>query len=162
MMASARAPQNGGFTLIEVLIAILVLSIGLLGLAALQISGLQNGQQSYQRAQASALAYDIADRMRANRAVAAAGGYTVAMGALPSAAASPDCSTATCSATQLAAWDIANWALRVKSTLTNGDAVILCTACASGTVQAIIVSWQEKAAGAAGLTTESFRIYVSP
>lgn len=55
-----------GFSLIEVLVAIVVLSIGLLGLAALQVSGLRVGQSSFYRAQAAQLATDMADRLRAN------------------------------------------------------------------------------------------------
>jgi type IV pilus assembly protein PilV len=55
-----------GFTLLEVLIALLVLSIGLLGLAALQTTGLRSNQMASMRTTATQLAYDIADRMRAN------------------------------------------------------------------------------------------------
>ena len=57
---------DGGFTLIEVLIALLVLSIGLLGLAALQVTGLRETQMARMRTQAVLLTYDMADRMRAN------------------------------------------------------------------------------------------------
>jgi type IV pilus assembly protein PilV len=55
-----------GFSLIEVLVALLVLSIGLLGLAALQAQGLRFNHDAYVRTQATHLAYDIVDRMRAN------------------------------------------------------------------------------------------------
>lgn len=58
--------NNKGFTLIEVLIAMLVLAVGLLGLAALQVTGLRNNLSAYHRSQATILAYDMADRMRAN------------------------------------------------------------------------------------------------
>ena len=64
-----------GFSLIEVLIALLVLSVGLLGLAALQANTLQFNQSAYLRSQATNLAYDMADRMRANREAALAGAY---------------------------------------------------------------------------------------
>lgn len=57
---------NGGYTLLEVLIALVVLSIGLLGLALLTGMGLQDNTRAYQRSLAVFLAYDIADRMRAN------------------------------------------------------------------------------------------------
>jgi type IV pilus assembly protein PilV len=66
-----------GLTLVEILIALLVLSIGLLGLAALQTSSLRFNTSSYYRTQATALAYDFADRMRANRQAALNGQYTV-------------------------------------------------------------------------------------
>ena len=58
--------KNAGFTLIEVLIAMLVLAVGLLGLAGLQATSLRNNQSAYNRSQATQLAYDLADRMRAN------------------------------------------------------------------------------------------------
>ncbi len=64
-----------GFTMIEVLVAILVLSVGLLGIAALQLSSLKVNQGAYYRSQASILATDILDRMRANRNAYLAGNY---------------------------------------------------------------------------------------
>jgi type IV pilus assembly protein PilV len=56
-----------GFTLIEVLITVVIFSIGLLGLAGLQVKGLTLAQDSMQRTTATLLANDMADRMRANR-----------------------------------------------------------------------------------------------
>jgi type IV pilus assembly protein PilV len=67
----------GGFTLIETLVAVLVLSIGLLGIAALQLTSLQSNSTATQRSQATFLAYDIVDRMRANKRQAVAGAYNV-------------------------------------------------------------------------------------
>lgn len=58
--------RETGFSLLEVLIAIVVTSIGLLGLAAMQATGLRNNHSAYHRSQATVLAYDIADRMRSN------------------------------------------------------------------------------------------------
>jgi type IV pilus assembly protein PilV len=72
-----RTAQRG-MTLIEILVAIVVLSIGLLGLAGLQLKGLQVGQGSTYRWQAAMLAEDIADRIRADRANAAA--YQMTLG----------------------------------------------------------------------------------
>ena len=57
-----------GFTLLEVLIAIVITSIGVLGLAGLQAASLRNNHSAYLRGQATLLAYDMADRMRANMA----------------------------------------------------------------------------------------------
>lgn len=56
-----------GFTLLEALVALLVLSIGLLGLAALQARGIAYSHDAYVRSQATFLAYDIMERMRARR-----------------------------------------------------------------------------------------------
>lgn len=57
---------GAGFTLIEVLITLLILAIGLMGVAALQFRGLQYNHDAYMRSQINFLAYDIADRMRIN------------------------------------------------------------------------------------------------
>jgi len=72
------APLDGGFTLLEVMIALLVLSIGLLGLAALQTSALRTGQMADMRTRAVHAAADMVERMRANPAGTAAGQYEIA------------------------------------------------------------------------------------
>ena len=71
---SAPSPQ-AGFTIIEMLIAVLVISIGLLGMAGLQTTGIQQSHNSYLKTQASMLAYDMADRMRSNLQGVNAGNY---------------------------------------------------------------------------------------
>ncbi len=64
-----------GMTLLEVLIAVLVSCIGLLGLAGLQTASVRFNASAYYRSQATSLAYDLADRMRANREAALDGDY---------------------------------------------------------------------------------------
>ena len=59
--------KNKGFTLLEVLITVVILAIGLLGLAGLQVNGMKNNLSAEQRGLASQLAYDMADRIRGNR-----------------------------------------------------------------------------------------------
>lgn len=76
MMSSRRGTQEGA-TLIEVLVAIVVLSIGLLGLAGLQATSVQSNYGAFYRSQATILAADITDRMRANRKAAQAGDYNL-------------------------------------------------------------------------------------
>lgn len=63
-MNSRRA--QGGFTLVEILVTVVLISVGLLGIAALQLTTLRGNQESYVRSQASVLAGDILDRIRAN------------------------------------------------------------------------------------------------
>jgi len=67
-----------GLTLIEILIALLVVSVGLLGLVTMQTSSVKFSTSAYQRTQATALAYDMVDRMRGNRLAALNGDYNVA------------------------------------------------------------------------------------
>jgi len=74
------AHRARGFTLIEALVALVVLSIGLLGVAALQLTSLRSNHSSAMRSQATFLAYDIIDRMRANREAAVDGLYDIALG----------------------------------------------------------------------------------
>ena len=78
--AAAERRTSGGFTLVEVLVTLVILSVGLLGIAALHTASLRNNLDSALRSQASALAADIADRMRANRNAALDLQYNLALG----------------------------------------------------------------------------------
>jgi type IV pilus assembly protein PilV len=70
-------PRHGGFTLLEVMIALLVLSIGLLGLAALQTTGLRTSQMADLQTRAVQATADMVERMRANAAGTTAGQYDI-------------------------------------------------------------------------------------
>jgi type IV pilus assembly protein PilV len=67
--------QSRGFTLIEVLVTVVILAVGLLGLAGLQVTSLNNQMESYQRAQAMLMLEDMANRIRSNAAAAKVGAY---------------------------------------------------------------------------------------
>lgn len=71
---------SAGFSLVEVLVALVILSIGLLGLAGLQTRGVRDNHGAYLRTQATLSAKDLVDRMRANRSAALAGAYDVDFG----------------------------------------------------------------------------------
>lgn len=95
-MRAGRARSLGrkasGFTLIEVMIAVLVLGIGLLGFALLQTMNVRFAQSANQRTQATNLSYEMLDQMRTNRIAAAnySGSYTATTaGCLPGAGVSP-------------------------------------------------------------------------
>jgi type IV pilus assembly protein PilV len=92
-----------GVTLVETLIALLVLSIGLLGLAGLETASLRFNTSAYYRTQATALAYDLADRMRANRQAALANAYNVGF-QNPVPACGAVAAGATISEQDIAAW----------------------------------------------------------
>ncbi len=112
-----------GFSLIEVLVALLVLSIGLMGLAALQITSLQFNTGSYFRTQATFLAYDIVDRMRANiNAVTDSDGNGYDQPTTTKVASSTDCDLTSCTSLQLAAYDVRKWYDRAVATLPNVEA----------------------------------------
>lgn len=80
-MKHRRASQHGtgqrGVSMIEVLVSVVVLAIGLLGLAALQATALKNNLAALQRTQASMLGYFMLDAMRADSAEAVNGGYNI-------------------------------------------------------------------------------------
>ncbi len=113
MNAAVQSRLNLGFSLIEVLIALVVLAIGLLGLATLQMTSLQFNSDAYLRSQATVLAYDVADRMRSNMTGVIAGNYTVAAeaNANTTVATYAACSASTCNCTGTASCSVANMAL---------------------------------------------------
>src|SRR5262249_19574555 len=71
----AQPRQQHGFTLVEALVALVVLSIGLLGVAKLVMGAVHADDSAYMRGQATQLAYELLDQMRANRPGATAGFY---------------------------------------------------------------------------------------
>lgn len=120
---SAAAPSHPGrqrgFTLIEVMIAVVVLSIGLLGVAALQLTAKKSSHQAWQRAQAVLLADSLLERVRINPSAAAAyhtGVGNSALGGGTLGTPARDCSTQTCTAAQMATWDLWNWERRLDGT----------------------------------------------
>lgn len=96
---------QGGMTLLEVLITLLVFSIGLMGSASMQVTGLRLNQSAHLRTLAVIQAYDLADRIRANQAGVAAGAYD----SISNTPANPGCATNGCSPEQIAQLDIHEW-----------------------------------------------------
>ncbi len=103
--------RTRGFTLVEALVALLVLSVGLLGVGMLQLSSLSNNYASSLRSQATFLAQDITDRMRANRDNAEGGAYDIALGAAGAAGT-------------IAGDDLIAWKAALNATLPDGDGSI--------------------------------------
>ena len=95
-----------GFSLIEVLVALVILSIGILGLATLQTASLNFNTGASQRTQATILAYDMADRMRANRQAALASEYNIAFQS-PAPACAPPSLAGTMAEQDISAWRMA-------------------------------------------------------
>lgn len=128
-----RLPQSSrGVGLIEVLIAVLVMAIGLLGIAALQATALRNSQSAFERSQAVVQTYAILDAMRANPTAVAAGSYNLAK-----TCTAP---TAPASTAGLVSWDQYNWLSSLKGAM--GDSTCGQIACASN-VCTITVHWND-------------------
>ncbi|MCP1726271.1 type IV pilus assembly protein PilV [Natronospira proteinivora] len=97
--------------MLEVLISLLVLSIGLLGLASLQVAGLQNNHSAYLRSQATLLSYEIVDSMRANRQAALQGAYNLdSYGDTPNG-----------NGNEAVTWDLDDWLSNLDNTLPEGQ-----------------------------------------
>lgn len=149
MNHSPHQRSAAGFSLLEILIAVVVLSIGVLGMASLQFASLRSNQQSYQRSQATALVSSLLDRMRANQAVAATGAYALAVSTTPTAVTT-DCATVSCTPAQLAVYDLSTWHTTLTQTLPSATASITCsvTPCRAGATQIVTVLWDENRTGA--------------
>lgn len=144
-VSSAHAHRRRGFTLLEVLVALVVLSIGLLGIGKLVMVSSRGNDSALFRSQATDLAYSMLDAMRANRDQATSGAYDVPTGAY---AGAQDCVSATCDASQLVVSNIQSWKLTLKNHLPEGDGSIT-TAAAVGadgqtrTTATITVQWDD-------------------
>lgn len=115
MNTQTTLSNQQGFSLIEVLVALFVLSIGLLGLAMLQTRGTQFSTESYLRTQVTVAANDIIDRMRANKTGADNGDYI---------SSNPPVTPQTCgtgsgcaTATDIANFDLTTWYQTLSSRL---------------------------------------------
>ncbi len=154
---------HAGVTLIEVLIAIVLMAVGLIGIAALQTAAISSNVLANQYTQAATLAQNIIERMRANREGVLSGAYLRPAGAI--AAPGIDCSTTVCTATQQAAWDLAVWYASTAQAVTlagvppgpsanlpSAQVSIACTApCSIDAVRMVTIYWDGDATGATGL-----------
>ncbi len=119
---------SGGFTLLEVMVALVVMSVGLLSLAGMQVIGLRTNHSAYMRTQATILSYDIVDRMRAN--IGVPGGYGVQGGDYdqPTVSGSAGVEHTACEAPtgscQMAEHDLFKWNQAIADALPNGVGVI--------------------------------------
>jgi len=147
--------KSSGFTLLEVLIALIVLSIGLLNMAALHIAGLRYNHSSYLMTQASYLTYEMADRMRANIQGVNNRSYNDPV----SSPSDPGCIATGCSPNDIALTDMREWNSDIAAILPSGKGVVCldstpddgtseAPACSgSGTVFAIKIWWDNDRSG---------------
>jgi len=138
-----RGQRIGGFSLIEVLVTMLLLAIGMLGLASLQASTLRNGHSSYLRSQATIQAYDMADRIRANAQAVTAGDYD----AIAGTPVDPGCLTAGCTPAEMAQYDAFEWNTTNAALLPQGAGTV--AGAGAGSVFTISITWNEVEAGQA-------------
>jgi len=141
-----RVRKEKGFMLIETLIAVIILAIGLLGMASMQVVALKNNNSAYTRTQATYLGYDIIERIRNN----AGEDYSLAIGSTPSdvggVAAKNVCKfssatdTLNCNSSQLVVFDQATWVEDVANVLPSGEGGIV----VNGSTYIITIRWLDK------------------
>ncbi|WP_417217578.1 type IV pilus modification protein PilV [Alcanivorax sp.] len=147
-MKISRKPQRG-VGLIEVLIALLVLAIGVLGYAGMQLTALKAAEDANNRAQATLLGQDALERFLANETAMAT--YTN-VDKWPDESATPgekptqlnDCITKSCNADDLASWDISMLAWQAANRLPAG--MIAVDECKHATeISCVVISWNDDA-----------------
>lgn len=133
MTAPWSAPEvrrQRGAGLVEVMVALVILAVGLLGIAGLQLASLQNNHSAALRSQAITLCYDALDRMRANRDAANVGDYTT------------DFADAAPAGTTIAEQDLQEWKLMLAA-LPSGAGAISSAAAGDALLFTVTVQWDD-------------------
>lgn len=175
-----------GFSLIEVLVALIVVSIGLLGIAKMQAIAYSSTGVASKRSLAAIEAASLASSMHANRAYwsepATAPLNTTVTGTVvastdPALGGGGNCTlggTLPCSPTQLAAYDMQSWAIALQQLLPTDQATIVCQSTASTPVSCTVtIQWTENLVAAnkqeaaaanpnAPLQTPTYTLYIQP
>ena len=149
----ASRTVHAGMGLLEVVISIAVLSVGLLGVAHMQAVGTFSVERSYQRSQATVLAYDIADRMRANPG--SAGSYLSSVLEAADATVQTGCRTTTgCSLAQMVQNDLYEWNLALQAALPGAVGTIT----QSDATFTVAISWDDNSDGSVTADDPSFQV----
>ena len=139
-------PHQQGITLLETLVAIVIMALGILSVLGLQMRTLTNTQTSLYRAQAIRLIEDLNERLASNpNALINISTYASSWNNKPTA--TKDCSTSTCTHSELASYDIAQWKTLVANTLPLGDASVFTpqdeTDANNRRQLGVMISWRE-------------------
>ncbi len=139
-----------GATLIEILIALLVLSMGVLGMAATQIRALKGNHSSLQRSQAVMMSYYILDAMRVDKDSAKSLNYNT--GSLSGGVIDPYCNPAAVTGTSLAKINLKHWIESLKATIGEASDLSTCGAvlCDADGKCRVQVRWDDSRAGGLG------------
>lgn len=134
-----------GDTMIEVLVTVLILAVGVLGVAAMQVTTLKNLNSSYSASVAEIIANDFSERMRANPTAALAGDYVHS--AAPTGTI-PDCVANACTLTQLATYDVGSWWAVLTGVLPSATGQV--TRNAGTNTFVVTVRWDDDRSGSSG------------
>lgn len=144
-LSAPFAHRERGVGLIEVLVAVLVLSLGLLGMAGMQAQALKSNQSSYARSQAVMFSYYILDAMRSDSATAKAEGYDTGT--------NPLCSAAAITGSTLPDNSRKDWINTMKAGLGNLDSTCGVIDCDNTGICTIKIIWNDELAGGLGAQT---------
>lgn len=138
--------SQSGVMLLEVVVALLIIALALMGTAALQATAIRTSKGGQLRGQAVFLVSEFAERMEANKAAAIAGKYALAATDCPTPvpALSKDCDTKSCDADSLADYDLDIWKNRVANTLPACAWEVKQTVIGSPSTYTIKLSWKER------------------
>lgn len=135
-----------GVSIVEALVALVVLSVGMLGIASLYLESVRSNRTALQRTTAVFLINDLADRIRANRTAKTA--YAMTLGTPPAAATTQCDSTSNCTPAQIAAFDLDRWHAAVIDRLpqspagANAQASVVYTAGVGGNPDSYVITTQ--------------------
>lgn len=144
-LATSTPIRQRGAGLIEVLVAVLILALGLLGMAGLQANALKKNQSSYARGQAVMLSYFILDAMRSDRSSALSGNYNTATSGL--------CNSTAITGSTLADNTRKDWIDGLRTNLGDVDTTCGAIDCANTGVCTISIKWNDELAGGLGAQT---------
>jgi type IV pilus assembly protein PilV len=187
---SPRAARSRGFSLVEVLVALIIIAVGMLGIAKMQALGLSTTESSGVRSLVAIEAASLAATMHTNRdywvqgpppasftvsvQTTGPGVYTTTIGGSAVLAANPNCQIAVCSAANIAAYDVNAWAASLAQVVPAALATITCNNAAGVPVSCMIqIQWQENmtstsnsvaatSSGANVLNSPLYTLYVEP
>ncbi|HEY1898543.1 MAG TPA: type IV pilus modification protein PilV [Steroidobacteraceae bacterium] len=187
---NTAAPQAmGGFSLVEVMVALVIIAVGMLGIAKMQALALSTTESSGTRSLVAIEAAGLAASMHADRDYWGGGGppppltnVTVATTGpgttsvtidVPALAGAQDCAAATCTPTQMAAYDVQQWGAALAQVVPAANAAINCNNTAVPLSCTIQITWQENVtsannataavSSAAGtLNSPQYTLYVEP
>jgi type IV pilus assembly protein PilV len=114
--------RQQGFSMVEVLVAMMILAVGLLGMLVMQVRGGQLNQAGYYQSQAMFMAEDMVERIRTN--LAGVERYAINIGDPPGSSVACDDLSSPCSLEDLAAADLYQWKTALATFLPNGDGTI--------------------------------------
>lgn len=155
MQTMPKLPIQRGFSLLEVMVALVVMSIGMLGIAGLYVNSLQAGRTAMFRHNAIILAGDVTDRIRANRTAGIA--YIDPVGSYNLCDKAVECDEAA-----MAANDVYLWQQQAEATLPEGEVEVLFDDTGPVWTYTINVTWSEPGDGDEGDLAYSVAIPVNP